>query len=124
MAKKTKGSFSWFQWVPLAVGIVMTPVALRAASIMALSGPESLTLLYPWVDMVKSTVFQMPADFSTSIADWVMYLQFPVYGLLMSRLLRNRGFWVALGVVALLHVVGIGVAILLAHMENPSLRFF
>lgn len=122
MARKKSG-FSWYDWWPLVIGIAVTPVALRAASVMALSGPDALTLLYPWVQVLKSSLFRVEAGLSDSIAQWVMYLQFPLYGLLLMRL-RRKGFMVAMGAVALLHVVGIGAAILLTHWQNPSLRFF
>jgi hypothetical protein len=122
MAKKKRGS-NWLAFVPLVVGILVTPVALSAASVMALSGPDALTMLYPWVLVVKSPVLALPTAFAISISQWLMYLQFPLYGLVMFWL-RGRGFLVAFGAAALLHVVGIGAAILLAHMSNPSLRFF
>ena len=120
--KKTKGSF-WGAILPVLVGILMTPVALNAASVFALSGPDALTALYPWVEIVKFPQLQIPTDVVMSTSQLLMYVQFPLYGLLMMKL-RERGFLVAFGAVALLHVAGALAAILLAHMANPSLRFF
>lgn len=120
MAKKKR--VSWLRWFPVVLGIVMTPIALRAASVLALSGPDGLILLYPCVQILKNPLFGIDAALSDSIAQWMMYLQFPLYGLLMVWL-GKRGLGASVGAVALLHAIGIGAAILLAHWQNPSLRF-
>ena len=121
MAKK-KGSF-WGVLLPIAVGILLTPVALRAASVMALSGPDALTALFPWAQMVKAPILQLPADVTMGTSQLLMYLQFPLYGAVMAKL-RGRGLIVSLGFVAFLHVMATIAAIILAHMSNPSLRFY
>ena len=40
----------------------------------------------------------------------------------MARIIKSKGFWIALNVVVLIHAVGIGLAYLLAHFQNPYLR--
>ncbi|MGB7190719.1 MAG: hypothetical protein WBD10_11315 [Acidobacteriaceae bacterium] len=120
--KHRKSGSSWAAWIPLALGIVMTPVALRAASILALSGTGGLMLLYPFVQIVQNPALQVPGAFADSLAQWIMYLQFPLYGLLMARIIKSKGLWIALNVVVFLHAAGVGLAYLLAHFQNPYLR--
>lgn len=108
--------------MPFLFGIAMTPVALRAASILALSGTAGLTLLYPFVQIVQNPVLHGVNGLGDLLAQWIMYLQFPVYGLLMARITRSKGFWIALNVVVIIHAAGIGLAYLLTHFQNPYLR--
>lgn len=118
--KKGAGLAGWF---PFIIGILLTPVALRAASVMALSGADALTALFPWAQAINAPVLHLPADVAMSTSQLLMYVQFPVYGLIMVKL-RDKGFFVGLGVAALLHVAGAIMAIILSHMSNPTLRFY
>ena len=120
--RRKQGGPNWAAWIPFVLGIVMTPVALRAASILALSGTGGLMLLYPFVQIVQNPVLHGAGGLADPLAQWIMYLQFPVYGLLMARITKSKGFWVALNVVVAIHGAGIGLAYLLAHFQNPFLR--
>lgn len=120
--KRRKSGSSWTAWLPLVLGILATPFALRAASVLALSGTGGLILLYPYVQIVQNPVLRIPNVFAAPVAQWLMYLQFPLYGLLMARIIRSSGFWIALNVVVLIHAVGIVLAYLLEHFQNPLLR--
>ena len=122
MAKKRKCESLLLAAMLLVVGIAATPIALRAASVMALTGPNGLTFLYPYVEIVKNSTLRIPGSLANPAAQWLMYLQFPLYGLLMVTVLRARGFWIALNAVIFVHVVGIGVAYLLNWAHNPYLR--
>ncbi len=119
MAKKNDRS-SLLILLPLVVGILVTPATLRMASIMALSGVDALTMLYPWVEVVKNPALGAVADASSSVGQWAMYLQFPFYGLVMSWLWRSRGFVTALTAVVFLHVGGIGFCYLLSYLHNST----
>jgi hypothetical protein len=123
MAKAKRESSGFVAWLPFVVGILLTPAALRAASVMALSGADALTALFPWAQVINAAVLHLPADVAMSTSQLLMYLQFPIYGLIMVKL-RERGFVIGLGAVALLHVLGAVAAIILGHMSNPSLRFY
>lgn len=120
--KRRKRGSSWAAWLPLVLGVLLTPAALRAASILALSGTGGLILLYPFVQIVQNPALHFPGAFADPVAQWIMYLQFPLYGLLMARIIRSKGFWIGLNVVVLIHAAGIGAAYLLAHYQNPYLR--
>ena len=102
--------------------MVATPVALRVASVLALSGPNALTFLFPYVEIIKNPVLRIPGALANPGAQWLMYLQFPLYGLLMVVVLRAKGFWIALNTVVFVHAAGIGVAWLLNWVQNPYLR--
>jgi len=117
--RRRKGGSGWAAWIPFVLGIVVTPVALRAASILALSGPGGLTLLYPFVQILQNPFLHGANGLADPVAQLVLYLQFPIYGLLMARIIPSRGSWVALNVVVAIHGAGIGLAYLLVHFQNP-----
>lgn len=122
MAKKKKSGSAWLAAILFLASIVAAPVALRVASVLALSGPSALMFLYPYVEIVKNPALRIPAAIANPMAQWLMYLQFPLYGLLMVVVLRARGFWIALNTVVFVHAAGVGVGFLLNYVANPYLR--
>ncbi|MGH9587274.1 MAG: hypothetical protein ACRD3F_10010 [Acidobacteriaceae bacterium] len=119
--KRRQSSPGW-AWIPFVIAVAMTPVALRAASVLALQGTDGLMLLFPFVEIVQNPVLGIPGVFADPVAQWIMYLQFPVYGFLMARIIRAKGFWFALNAIAVIHAAGIGAAYLLMHFQNPYLK--
>lgn len=81
-------------------------------------------LLFPFVQIVQNPLLSLPYGLAGPVAQWMMFLQFPVYGLMMTRIIRSRGFWVALNVIVAIHGTGVGIAFLLQHFQNPSLRLW
>jgi hypothetical protein len=125
MTRRREGGPPWLTWLFVVAGIVATPIALHAASISVLSGPSGLAVVYPFVVIVKSPVLRIPYQLADPTGQCLMYLQYPMYGLLMGTLTRSRGLFVAFGALVFLHgVVGMGLASLLIHFENPLMRFF
>jgi hypothetical protein len=112
--KKRKNG--WILWWPLLLGVVATPFALHAASILALEGPAGLRLLYPFVLLVKDPVFGLSNDLANTVSQGMMYAQFPLYGLLMAVVLRWRNVALALGTVLVVHALGILALLLRAHL--------
>ncbi len=114
-SKKKKGFLpTWllFLW-PLLAGILVTPFAVRAASVLALNGPPALRLLYPYVIVAQSHIEQLAVYQEETLSQWVLYGQFPLYGVIWMigrRLVRASGG--PLFVVGL-HCVGVALAILL-----------
>ena len=105
--RKTRKSGGWFAlWWPLLLGIAVTPLAIHAASIMALAGPRALTTLYPWVLLLKNPVLRL-GGMDANLSQWLMYIQFPLYGLLIGFIMRSKSLWFALGVAAAVHSLAI-----------------
>lgn len=101
---RRKKSGRRLKFVPVVVGILVTPIALHAADVLALSGPGALAALFPWTELLRVPLLSISADAAGSIGQYLMYLQFPVYGLVMYWIMRKRSFGVALLVVAFFHV--------------------
>ncbi len=109
-SKKKRSIPRWLVVIaPLLGGILVTPFAVRAASVLAMSGPHALWLLYPFVPVVLQ---HFTTNQDETLAQWIMYGQFPLYGviwILMARLARGSA-----GVfsVAVLHCLGVAAAVL------------
>ena len=114
--KKKAASSSWRAWWPLLVGILVTPLTVRAAGVMALAGPDALRMLYPWVQLVQSHLLGFPTDVANTLSQGMMYLQFPLYGLLMSLILRAQSFRAALITGLIVHFGAVGIVVALAHL--------
>jgi hypothetical protein len=95
----------WLVWWPLALGVAVTPFTLHAADVFALSGPRALLFLYPYVQLFKWPGLRLSAELGNQLSQLMMYLQFPLYGLLMALVLRARGIGAAILAVLLAHFV-------------------
>ncbi|HZZ39368.1 MAG TPA: hypothetical protein VFE06_09570 [Acidobacteriaceae bacterium] len=99
--------------MPLLLGILITPLALRAAGILALEGPKAFALLYPWVEVVRSRALHLPAGLVGNASEWMMYLQFPLYGLIIMLTWRAGRYLRAFIIGLVLHFSGlVGVVVL------------
>jgi len=114
--KKKTNATGWLTWWPLLLGILATPLAVRAAAVMALAGPDALRMLYPWVQLVQSHILGFPAEIAGTLSQAMMYLQFPLYGLLLALVLRRKGLLTALITTALVHFGAVGIVVALAHL--------
>ncbi len=114
--KRKRKARSWLHWWPFALALAATPFAVRAASVLALSGPGALRLLYPFVVLVQA---HAPATLAPeqrdALAEWTMWAQFPAYGLLAVLVGRWRGIAAGLLTVVLLHAVAIGAALVFSR---------
>jgi hypothetical protein len=116
-ARKKKKRHALTIWWPLLLGIVATPFAIHAASILALEGPSALRMLYPYVLLIKEPAFGLSSDLGNNLSQGMLYAQFPLYGLLMSLMLRSRSVASAIGAVVVIHAAGIFGLFLLAQMH-------
>lgn len=121
MARRKRGARKsvrggWTALIPLLVGIAITPFAVRAASIVALGGPKPFALLYPWVEVVRSRALHLPAGWIGSLSEWLMYLQFPFYGLIAALTWRARRYLRAFITGLILHFGGLAAVVVLAWM--------
>ena len=105
---RKKQSSGWLAWWPLILGIVVTPFAVKAATLMALTGPDGLRLLYPWMLLPKLRLFGLSDAVSDVISQVMMYLQFPLYGLAAVLIHRSKGALAAVVQLALLHLLAVG----------------
>lgn len=112
---RRKQSSGWLAWWPLALGIAVTPFAVKAATLMALAGPEGLRLLYPWMLVAKLHLFALSDAAGNGISQAMMYLQFPLYGIAAMLIYRAKGAAAALLGVALLHLGAVALLFVAAH---------
>jgi hypothetical protein len=113
--KRKNTSSGWLTWWPLLLGILITPLTVRAAGVMALAGPDALRTLYPYVLLLQSHALRIPGELANTVSQWMMYLQFPLYGLLMALALRAKGLAAALIATAVVHFGAVAVVLALAH---------
>lgn len=104
--------------MPLLIGIVVTPFAVRAASILALAGPKPFALLYPWVVVLRSQALHVPPDLAGMLSQWMMFLQFPLEGLLMTLTYRPGQFHRAFAFGVAAHFAGLFAVVLLAYLAQ------
>jgi hypothetical protein len=117
--KKKQGSGLLATWWPLLLGIAATPFAIHAASIMAIAGPSALMTLYPWVLLLKSPALGLGNGFGDNVSQLLMYIQFPLYGVLMALVLRSKSLWMALAATAATHFAAVLVVFLTASAHTP-----
>lgn len=115
---KKSGRGGWKALWPLAICLLFTPFAVRAASILALDGPKPFALLYPWVEVVRSPLLHISADLRGTLSQWLLYLQFPLYGLLMTLTIRADKHVRALITGLIAHFGGLVTAVMLAYFAQ------
>ncbi len=113
--RKSKSPGFLAVWWPLLVGIAVTPLAIHAASIMALAGPSALMTLYPWVLLLKSPAIGLAPLLGDNLSQLLMYIQFPLYGMLMALILRSKSWWSALLIAGAVHFGAIVAVFLLTN---------
>ncbi len=105
----------WLAWWPVILGIAVTPFAVKAATLMALTGPDGLRLLYPWMLIPKLHLLGLSDSLGNGISQAMMYLQFPVYGIIAMLIHRSKGPVAAIWQVALIHLLAVGLLFVAAH---------
>jgi hypothetical protein len=120
-ARKKRGagkSAGWVRFWPLAVCLAITPFTVRAASILALEGPKAFALVYPWVEVVRSPALHLPADWLDGLSQWIIYLQYPCYGALMTLTFRADKHLRAFIIGLIAHFAGLLAVVVLAYMAR------
>ena len=115
-ARRKRKRPSLLSWWPLLLALIATPFAVRAASGLVLSGPGARRRRYPFVARGQA---HAPAAFAPeqrdTLAEWVMWAQFPVYGLLAVIFGRWRGPAAGLLAALVVHGMAVAAAVLLAR---------
>ncbi len=105
---RKKQSSGWIAWWPVVLGIAVTPFAVKAATLMALTGPDGLRVLYPWMLLPKLHLLGLSDSVGDAISQAMMYLQFPLYGLFAVMVHRWKGAGAAVLQLTLLHLLAVG----------------
>jgi hypothetical protein len=105
---RKKQNSGWIAWWPVILGIAVTPFAVKAATLMALTGPDGLRLLYPWMLIPKLHFLGLSDSLVDTLSQAMMYLQFPLYGVLAMLIHRWRGAGAAILQLTLLHLLAVG----------------
>jgi hypothetical protein len=107
----------WLSWWPVLLGIAVTPIAMRAADVLALRGPDGLIMVYPYVVIIKNHLPWVTHETSENCAQAMMYIQFILYGLFLKVCLRSNRLVTAVLQTVVLHGVGAGFLIALARWQ-------
>ncbi len=90
----------------MLLAVAATLFAVRAASVLALTGPVALRMLYPSIALWQAHApGALTPGQQDATATALLWLQFPVYGLLLVLFSRARR--VAAGVVCVLLLHGL-----------------
>ena len=106
-------------WALVLAGIVAAYFAVRYAEVAPLLGPGGLfrlRLIAPLAMLAHQPQLGVPEAAADTIAQVLMYAQFPFYGLLLGILWRIAGFLRAASAVVLLHALAVGAVMILAQL--------
>jgi hypothetical protein len=120
--KKSRGRtpLAWgFVWALVLAGIVAAYFTVRYAEVAPLLGPGGifrLRLIAPLAMLAHQPQLGVPDAAADTIAQVLMYAQFPLYGLLLGILWRAAGFLRAASTVVLIHALAIAAVMLLTQL--------
>lgn len=110
------GFRGWKALWPLLLCLALMPFAVQSASILALAGPKAFALLYPWVEVVRSPALHIPPAWLGTLSQWLIYVQFPAYGLLMTLTFRAGRHLRAIIIGLIAHFGGLLAVVILAWL--------
>ena len=120
--KKSRGRtpLAWgIVWALVLAGIVAAYFTVRYAEVVPLLGPSGifrLRLIAPLAMLAHQPQLGVPDAAADTIAQVLMYAQFPLYGLLLGILWRAVGFLRAASMVVLLHALAIAAVLVLSQL--------
>jgi hypothetical protein len=106
-------------WALVLAGIVAAYFTVRYAELAPLLGPGGifrLRLIAPLAMLAHQPQLGLPDAAADTIAQVLMYAQFPLYGLLLGILWRAIGFLRAASMVVLLHSLAIAAVMVLSQL--------
>ena len=122
-ARKKSGSrtpLPWgVVWALVLAGIVAAYFAVRYAEVAPLLGPGGLLrlrLIAPLAMLAHQPELGIPDAAADTIAQVLMYMQFPLYGFLLGILWRVAGFLRAASTVVLIHALAVGAVMILSQL--------
>jgi hypothetical protein len=115
-----KSPLAWgIVWALVLAGIVAAYFAVRYAEVVPLLGPSGLLrlrLIAPLAMLAHQPQLGVPDAAADTIAQVLIYAQFPLYGLLLGILWRTAGFLRAASAVILVHLLALGAVMILAQL--------
>ena len=115
-----KSPLAWgIVWALVLAGIVAAYFTVRYAEVVPLLGPSGLLrlrLIAPLAMLAHQPELGVPDAAADTIAQVLMYAQFPLYGFLLGILWRVAGFLRAAATVVLIHALAIGAVMILAQL--------
>jgi hypothetical protein len=115
-----KSPLSWgIVWALVLAGIVAAYFAVRYAEVVPLLGPSGLLrlrLIAPLAMLAHQPELGVPDAAADTIAQVLMYAQFPLYGFLLGILWRVAGFLRAASTVLLIHLLAVGAVMILSQL--------
>jgi hypothetical protein len=120
--KKSRGRtpLAWgFVWALVLAGIVAAYFAVRYAEVVPLLGPGGLLrlrLIAPLAMLAHQPELGVPDAAADTIAQILMYAQFPLYGFLLGIMWRAAGFLRAASTVVLIHALAVGAVMILSQL--------
>ena len=106
-------------WALVLAGIIAAYFAVRYAEVAPLLGPGGLfrlRLIAPLAMLAHQPQLGLPDATADSIAQVLMYAQFPLYGFLLGILWRVAGFLRASATVVLIHALAVGAVMILSQL--------
>jgi hypothetical protein len=106
-------------WALVLAGIVAAYFTVHYAEVAPLLGPGGLfrlRLIAPLAMLAHQPQLGIPDALADTVAQVLMYIQFPLYGLLLGLLWRTAGFLRAATVVVLTHALAIAAVLVLAQL--------
>jgi hypothetical protein len=113
-SKSRKKSRGWKQWWPVVIGIALIPLEVRAVDFLALAGRWQAWLVAPWSFLLQGNPLHLSPAGADYLAEGVMDLQFPVYGLLYMLLTRRLRPGTAFGIIGAIHLLAFAAQALVA----------
>jgi hypothetical protein len=117
---RSRTPLSWsIVWALVLAGIVAAYFAVRYAEVAPLLGSAGLLrlrLIAPLAMLAHQPQFGVPDAVADTVAQVLMYAQFPLYGLLLGILWRAAGFVRAISAVVLIHALAVGAVIILSQL--------
>ena len=114
--KRKKPSYGWFLWGPVILGIAVTPLAVKTAEILPLMGAGGLMklrFLYPFAMLLREHALGLSEANREALSRIMLYIQFPLYGLFVTLVMKWKSPAVALAQIAAIHFAAFGLLWLL-----------
>jgi hypothetical protein len=115
LKKRNPPPTGYVSWWPVAAGVVLGCLAPQLRSLLASYEPWGPRVVFPFVEFVGLHEIGMSAELTRTLPQLMLYLQFPLEGLLTkSNLGRSYKISSAVGQLVFLHAVCVFVLWLVA----------